>query len=48
MMHTIIKLLKCGWLISQNVTHFLTLISRKLNKTANVEMRKNFQYFGSF
>ena len=52
MMHTVLKFRKCRWLISKNIAHFLTLkksqISRNLNKTADVKMGGNVQYFGSF
>ena len=45
-MHTILKSLRCGWLISQNIAHFQfakePLISRNLNKTADAQIRGNF------
>ena len=51
-MHTILKFLKCGWLISQNIANVSTCknpyISRNLNKTVNVKSEGNFQYFRSF
>ena len=51
-MHTLLKFLKCRWLISQNIAYFQLVknpqISRNLNKTAYVKIRGNFQYFGSF
>ena len=49
MMHTILKFLKCRWLISQNIAHFQLAknpqIARNLNKTVNVKSGGNFQYF---
>ena len=52
MMHTILKVLKCRWVISQNMANFSTCknpqISRNLNKTVDVKSGGNFQYFGSF
>ena len=52
MMHTIVEFLKYRSLIFQNIAHFSTckipLNDRNLNKTADVKIRGNFQYFGSF
>ena len=51
-MHTILKFHWCRWLIFQNVVHFSTCkkskISRNLNQTVDVKIRRNFQYFGHF
>ena len=52
MMHTILKFLKCRWLIFQNIVSFSTCkkpqVTRNLNKTVDVKSGGNFQYFGSF
>ena len=52
MMHIILKFLECKWLISHNIAHFQFAknpkIFRNLNKTADVKIRGNFQYFSSF
>ena len=46
MMHTVLKFLKCKWLIFQNIAYFSTCknfqISRNLNKTVDVKREGNF------
>ena len=52
MMHTILKFLKCRWLISQNIAYFSTckkLVNfQKFEQTVDVKSGGNFQYFGRF
>ena len=51
-MHTVLKLLKCRWLISQNIANFSTCknpkIARNLNKTVDVKSGGNFNILEVF
>ena len=46
MMHTVLKCVKCRWLVSQNIAQYSTYknfqISRNLNKTADFKLEETF------